>query len=132
MRVLGISPLDKDATASFLEDGHVVFACAEERLSRCKLQDGFPVKAVELGLARTGWDPSSIDAVAYAFFDAPEEARLMRAAYEGDGVAHRPGCTAGSLRSLRAATSNGYVVDRSQLIPGLPSAEAEFMPRKAW
>ena len=26
MRVLGISPLDKDATASFMEDGRIVFA----------------------------------------------------------------------------------------------------------
>src|SRR5215470_10152161 len=69
MRVLGISPLDKDATASFVEDGLVVFACGEERLSRVKLQGGFPHRAVRLGLERTGWDPASIDAVAYAFFD---------------------------------------------------------------
>ena len=69
MRVLGISPLDKDATASFLEDGRIVFACAEERLSRLKLQDGFPHGAVRLGLERTGWDPASIDVVAYAFYD---------------------------------------------------------------
>src|SRR2546421_223269 len=56
MRVLGISPLDKDATTSFLEDGRVVFACAEERLSRVKLQSGFPHRAVRLGLERTGSD----------------------------------------------------------------------------
>ncbi len=72
MRVLGISPLDKDATVSFLEDGRVVFACAEERLSRVKLQDGFPHRALRLGLERTGWDPASIDAVAYAFFEGAE------------------------------------------------------------
>ena len=42
MRVLGISPLDKDSTVCFVEDGHVAFACGEERLSRLKLQDGFP------------------------------------------------------------------------------------------
>ena len=59
MRVLGISPLDKDATVSFLEDGRVVFACAEERLSRVKLQSGFPHRAVRLGLERTGWDPAA-------------------------------------------------------------------------
>ena len=54
MRVLGISPLDKDSTVSFMEDGRVVFACAEERLSRVKLQDGFPHRAMKLGLERTG------------------------------------------------------------------------------
>ena len=41
MKVLGLSPLDEDATVSFVENGRVVFACGEERLSRVKLQDGF-------------------------------------------------------------------------------------------
>ena len=56
MRVLGISPLDKDATASFMEDGRVVFACGEERLSRVKLQDGFPApgRAAGPGADRLG------------------------------------------------------------------------------
>ena len=132
MRVLGISPLDKDATASFLEDGRVVFACAEERLSRVKLQDGFPHQAVELGLQYTGWDPASIDAVAYAFFDADGEAKLIRHALDQDAQAHRPGCTAASLRKLRAAMSNGYAVDRSKRIPGIETERDEFMPRKPW
>jgi carbamoyltransferase len=131
MRVLGISPLDKDATVSFLEDGHVVFACAEERLSRVKLQSGFPHQALRLGLLRTGWDPASIDAVAYAFFDGDGETRLMREAMDLDARAHRPTATADSLRALRAAERN-YVLDRSTLIPGLRSDESEFMPRKRW
>src|SRR5437762_6251547 len=101
MRVLGISPLDKDATASFLEDGRVVFACGEERLSRVKLQSGFPHQAVRLGLKRTGWDPASIDTVAYAFFDGAGEADLMRQALAKDASVHRPDCTAASLRRLR-------------------------------
>jgi carbamoyltransferase len=131
MRILGISPLDKDATASFLEDGRVVFACAEERLSRVKLQSGFPHRAVRLGLERTGWDPASIDAVAYAFFDGDGEARLMREALGADARAHCAAATAGSLRALRAA-GRGYRLDRSVPIPGLPTEAAEFMPRKVW
>ncbi len=131
MRVLGISPLDKDATVSFLEDGRVVFACAEERLSRVKLQDGFPHRALRLGLERTGWDPASIDAVAYAFFEGAEEARLMREALDVDARVHTSTCTAGSLRALRAAEA-GYALDRTTRIPGLPTEAAEFMPRKAW
>src|SRR5262249_20089369 len=110
MRVLGISPLDKDATASFLEDGRVVFACGEERLSRVKLQGGFPHRAVRLGLERTGWDPATVDAVAYAFFDGAGEAALMEQAFEKDGRAHRWNSTAASLRGLRAVGSNGYAV----------------------
>lgn len=132
MRVLGISPLDKDATVSFMEDGHVVFACGEERLSRVKLQDGFPHRAVRLGLQRTGWDAASIDAVAYAFFDGDQEARLMQQALERDGRYHSSCCTADSQRKLRAAASNGYAVDRSEPIPGLPTVEAEFLARKSW
>jgi carbamoyltransferase len=131
MRVLGISPLDKDATVSFLEDGRVVFACAEERLSRVKLQSGFPHRALRLGLERTGWGPDSIDAVAYAFFDGDGETRLMREAMDLDARAHRPAATADSLRALWAAERN-YVLDRSTPIPGLPTDESEFMPRKAW
>src|SRR5262249_55767523 len=106
MRVLGISPLDKDATCSFMEDGWIVFACAEERLSRVKLQDGFPHRALRLGLERTGWEPASIDAVAYAFFDGETEARLMRQAMEADARAHGRTATAGSLDRLRAAAGN--------------------------
>jgi len=132
MRVLGISPLDKDATASFMEDGHVVFACGEERLSRVKLQGGFPHRAVRLGLERTGWSPESIKAVAYAFFDGEGESRLMRQALDKDAGAHRADCTAASLRLLGAASSNGYAVDRTQRIPGLPTQQSEFMPRKPW
>ena len=131
MRVLGISPLDKDSTVSFMEDGRVVFACAEERLSRVKLQDGFPHMALKLGLERTGWDPETIDAVAYAFFDGDEETRLMREAMAADAAAHRPDCTAGSLGALRVAEQN-YSLDRSVRIPGLPTEESEFLPKKSW
>src|SRR5262245_1681832 len=131
MRVIGISPLDKDATVSFLEDGRVVFACAEERLSRVKLQSGFPRRALQLGLERTGWSPASIDCVAYAFFDGDGEARLMREAMDLDARAHGPASTADSLRALWGAERN-YVLDRSTPIPGLPTDDSEFMPRKAW
>src|SRR4051794_28644605 len=84
MRVIGISPLDKDATISFMEDGKVIFACAEERLSRVKLQSGFPELALRLAFERTGWSPISIDAIAYAFFDWQEEARLIQEAVRED------------------------------------------------
>ena len=50
MNVLGISPLDKDATASLVVDGKVVFAAAEERFSRKKFHPGFPHAAVEAAL----------------------------------------------------------------------------------
>jgi carbamoyltransferase len=132
MRVLGISPLDKDSTVSFMEDGQVLFACGEERLSRVKLQHGFPHRALRLGLERTGWQPGSIDAVAYAFFDGAGEADLMRQAFVKDGKVHDASSTAESLRRLQAVSSNGYLVDRSVRIPGLPTETSEFMPAKGW
>jgi predicted NodU family carbamoyl transferase len=58
MRILGISPLDKDSTVSLLEDGHVLFACGEERLSREKLQDGFPHRALQLALSGAAGRPT--------------------------------------------------------------------------
>src|SRR5437763_4412942 len=131
MRVLGISPLDKDATVSFLEDGRVAFASGEERLSRVKLQGGFPHRALRIGLERTGWDPASIDTVAYAFFDGDEETRLMQEAMDADAAAHRSDCTAESLRALKAAERR-YRLDRSIPIPGLPTEESEFVTRKSW
>jgi carbamoyltransferase len=131
MRVLGISPLDKDATASFLEDGRIVFACAEERLSRVKLQDGFPHRAVRLGLERTGWDPASIDVVAYAFYDGAGEAGLIREAFRRDVRVNRLGATTESLRALRAAFSTSYRIDRARRIPGFDREQDEFMPPKA-
>ena len=131
MRVLGISPLDKDSTVSFMEDGHVLFACGEERLSRVKLQSGFPHKALAEGFRRLNWSAESIDAVAYAFFDWDEEARLIADAVTADEKFNRAN-TGSSNAKYRAVIGTGYRVDRTQLIPGLDSEQSEFMPRKAW
>ena len=132
MRVLGISPLDKDSTVSFMEDGRVLFACSEERLSRVKLQDGFPHRALELGLKRLGWNAVSIDQVAYAFFDGETESRLMQDAVTEDARTHRADCTATCLNNLRAVNSKPYRVDRTRKIPGLVSEQDEFLKAKAW
>ncbi|MEE8304644.1 MAG: carbamoyltransferase N-terminal domain-containing protein, partial [Candidatus Tectomicrobia bacterium] len=77
MIVLGISPLDKDATVSLVADGDVVFAAGEERFSRNKLQDGFPAEALQAGLDTTGIDLKEVDIVAYPFFDSQKETQLF-------------------------------------------------------
>ena len=46
MKVLGISPLDKESTVTLVEDGVVTYAAAEERFTRTKQQDGFPWRAL--------------------------------------------------------------------------------------
>ena len=77
MIVLGISPLDKDATVSILVDGKVVYAAGEERFTRIKLQDGFPSESLEAGLKHTGIRLEDIDVVAYPFFEWQKETELF-------------------------------------------------------
>lgn len=77
MKVLGISPLDKDATASLVEDGEILFGAGEERFSRTKQQSGFPKSAIKEALARTGTAVNEIDAVAYPFLTWEHEQKLF-------------------------------------------------------
>ena len=77
MRVLGISPLDKDSTVTVVEDGRILFAAAEERFSRVKLQDGFPWLALESAFQTTGLSASDIDTVVYPFLSSSEETALF-------------------------------------------------------
>jgi carbamoyltransferase len=130
MRVLGISPLDKDSTVSFVEDGRVVFACGEERLTRVKLQSGFPHSALTLGFRATGWNKESIDIVAYGFFDGKEEGRLISYAHAADQKVDYAEQLRASARNYSAATSAHYSLDRSVLIPGFDSESDEFLTKK--
>jgi carbamoyltransferase len=132
MRVIGISPLDKDSTVSFLEDGRVIFACAEERLSRVKLQSGFPDKALALAFQRTGWKPETVDAVAYAFFDWDEEARLIQEAVAEDARLGGSSTLNSAAARFKQAVQKDYRPDRTTRIPGLDTDESEFVPRKSW
>ncbi len=132
MKVLGISPLDKDSTISFIEDGRVVFACGEERLSRVKLQDGFPYRALDLGFELTGWSPSEIDVVAYAFLDAHGEAQAIDKSVQLDGQRDSTQALSASSSYLRSAVSKLEKSPTVDPIPGL-DASMEFMERKpAW
>jgi carbamoyltransferase len=84
VRVLGISPLDKDATACAVEDGRILFAAAEERYSRKKQHAGFPAQALDAALKHAGWSARDVDTVAYPFLDAQAEARLIAQAVLDD------------------------------------------------
>src|SRR5215831_18772231 len=80
MRILGISPLDKDSTVCLVEDGKVVYAVAEERLSRQKMHAGFPYLGLQDLLDRHRLRAADIDKVVYAFLEPAAEERLMRSA----------------------------------------------------
>ena len=67
MRVLGISCWYHDSAACLVEDGRIVAAAQEERFSRVKHDERFPVNAVRYCLAEGG--ARELDAV--AFYDKP-------------------------------------------------------------
>jgi carbamoyltransferase len=81
MIALGISPLDKDANASLVVDGRVVFASGEERYSRAKQHAGFPERAIRAALEHARCAPSAIDVVAYPFLPAERESALIQGAF---------------------------------------------------
>ena len=84
MKVLGISPLDKDSTVTIVEDGKVLFAAGEERFTRVKLQDGFPWRSLQAGLEMTGTDVGEIATVCYPFLTWEEETALFRRNLEAE------------------------------------------------
>jgi carbamoyltransferase len=128
VRVLGISPLDKDATVACVEDGRVLFAAAEERFSRVKQHAGFPTHALAAALAHTGWSPEDIDVVAYPFLDWEDEARLMQEALTAE-AAWLGETTRDSRPALAAAASrkpsgrppvHGLASPDQRMLKGLP------------
>jgi carbamoyltransferase len=67
MRILGISCWYHDAAACLIEDGRIVAAAQEERFTRIKHDEAFPMNAVRYCLAEAG--STELDAV--AFYDKP-------------------------------------------------------------
>lgn len=117
MIVLGISPLDKDASAALVVDGVTVFAAGEERFSRKKQHAGFPWQAIEKALAWGGVKPQDVDAVAYPFLTAEQEAKLIREAFTANEAFERAASGEDLARALREAAAR--VPARSNKIPGL-------------
>jgi carbamoyltransferase len=116
MRVLGISPLDKDSTVTVMEDGKILYAAAEERFTRVKLQSGFPLQALEDALERTGLEAKDFDVVAYPFFTWDEETRLMMRGLDNEKQFIDEG-SSNSTALIKEAL--GRVPNRTGTIPGL-------------
>jgi len=66
---LGISCYYHDSAAALLKNGHVIAAVEEERFSRKKFDDEFPINAIEWCLDVAKIKPSEIHSV--AFYDKP-------------------------------------------------------------
>jgi carbamoyltransferase len=69
MNILGLSAFYHDSAAAFLIDGQIKAASAEERFSRKKHDNGFPLLASEFCLASSGKTVYDIEAI--AFYDKP-------------------------------------------------------------
>jgi len=119
MIVLGLSPLDKDATVALVQDGRTLFAAAEERFSRIKQHAGFPVLALNAALSSTGIEPRQIDKVVYPFLDWSEETRRMSEAFLAEAADQRGNAAPPPGPALERAL--GRVASRTQAIHGLRS-----------
>jgi carbamoyltransferase len=69
VKILGISAYYHDAAAALVVDGKIVAAAQEERFTRKKHDDRFPVNAVQYCLAEAGIKAEELDHV--AFYDKP-------------------------------------------------------------
>jgi len=79
MIVLGISALDKDSHATLMSDDRILAAVGEERLTRVKMQAGFPHQAILECLRIAGVSLREVDVVAYPFWDWTREAEAIMA-----------------------------------------------------
>jgi carbamoyltransferase len=69
MKVLGISAFYHDSAAALVVEGRIVAAAQEERFTRKKHDESFPVRAVDYCLKEAGIDAKDLDYV--AFYEKP-------------------------------------------------------------
>jgi len=67
--VLGISAFYHDSAAALIQDGKIIAAAQEERFTRKKHDDGFPVNAIQYCLEEAGIDANALECV--VFYDKP-------------------------------------------------------------
>lgn len=65
MYILGISAFYHDSAAAILKDGLVLVAAEEERFTRIKHDNEFPIKAIEFCVAEANIKMQDIDCIAY-------------------------------------------------------------------
>src|SRR5262245_57113101 len=67
--ILGISAFYHDSAAALVVDGQIVAAAQEERFTRKKHDDSFPVNAIDYCLREAAHSPGQIDYV--GFYEKP-------------------------------------------------------------
>jgi carbamoyltransferase len=69
MTILGISAFYHDSAAALIQDGKIIAAAQEERFTRKKHDESFPIHAIKFCLKHSGISISDVDAI--AFYDKP-------------------------------------------------------------
>ena len=69
MTILGISAFYHDSAAAIIQDGKIIAAAQEERYTRKKHDESFPINAVQFCLDQAGVNINELDAI--AFYDKP-------------------------------------------------------------
>lgn len=72
MKIFGINFDTHDSSVALIEDGEILFAAAEERYSRVKMDNAFPALVLRECLRQTGTMPEEIDIVAVSGFEPPK------------------------------------------------------------
>ena len=127
MRIVGISPLDKNTTICLVEDGKIIAAMGEERFSRQKMHSGFPHLALQELLTRYKLTADDIDYVAYSFFDAETERSLM---LEGQRIYEEKMRQTSSADIFANFRNLPKAEKKTFNIPGLP--EEKLYMKKPW
>ncbi len=115
MRTLGIWD-GHNASVAAVEDGRILAAVAEERLTRCKMQRGFPFRGIPLVLSLAGWAPGDVDKVAMGGRYGRLPIRLLDGRYSRSGVS--PGPLAPAQRMVR------HLESLLSWSPGIRAAES--------
>lgn len=116
MIILGVSCFFHDAAAALLRDGELVAAAQEERFSRKKNDQRFPLHAINFCLEEAGIDEDEVDAI--AFYENPVLA-LDRIAYE---MSNQPFDVAvRQLDMLNTRWANSKLCIAEALRQGLPA-----------
>jgi carbamoyltransferase len=69
MIILGISAFYHDSAAAIIQDGKIIAAAQEERFTRIKHDESFPINAIEFCLKYAGCNINDLDAI--VFYDKP-------------------------------------------------------------
>ena len=69
MTILGISAFYHDSAAAIIEDGRIIAAAQEERFTRKKHDESFPINAIRFCMEQAACCVDDLDAI--AFYDKP-------------------------------------------------------------